>query len=179
MAEPEECRHPNSDCDARLLHPDSLRYCGQYDSLSQDTLRIVLDTNVLLAAVLSDQGASRQILQEGLDGSYIGLCSVALMLEYESVLNRPEHLLDSGLSESDVETLPDGASRAIQPVKFSYLWRPMLKDPNDEMILETAVNGEADLVVTMNLRHLEAGLNRFGIEALGPGPALTKIRKRR
>ena len=64
----------------------------------------------------------------------------------------------------------------IEPVRFSFLWRPQLKDPKDEMILETAVNGRTDLVVTMDLRHLKQGLKRFGILAAMPGPALRLMR---
>jgi predicted nucleic acid-binding protein len=131
------------------------------------------------AAVLSDRGASRQILLDGLARQYIWLCSVPLMLEYESVMKRPVHLDDSGLAANDIDVLLDSAAAVIHPVRFSYLWRPMLKDSKDEMVLETAVSGQAELVVTMDVRHLESGLHRFGIRALRPGDALRMIRRNR
>lgn len=137
----------------------------------------MLDTNIVLAAVLSDQGASRQILLDGLASQFNWVCSVALMLGYESVLKRSGHMVDSGLEVADVEALLNSVATVVEPVRLSFLWRPVLKDPNDEMVLETAVNGQADLVVTMDLRHLEMGLKRFGIRAMRPGPALKLLRQ--
>ena len=137
----------------------------------------MLDTNVLLAAILSKKGASRQIVTDGLDGRFIWSCSVALMFEYEAVLQRPEHLAKAGLLPNDIDRLLDTVAAIVEQVRLSFLWRPVLQDPNDEMVLETAVNGRVDLVVTMNLRHLALGLKRFGIPAMTPGPALRLMRQ--
>ena len=62
------------------------------------------------------------------------------------------------------------------PVEMRFLWRPQLKDPADEMVLETAVNGSADYLATFNLRHLREAAALFGIRAAVPGQVLRKIR---
>jgi len=77
------------------------------------------------------------------------LASVPLMLEYEAVLTRPEHLDACGLSSGDVNAVPEALAKVIIPVCLRFLWRPRLKDPADEMVLETAVNGQADWLVTL------------------------------
>jgi predicted nucleic acid-binding protein len=81
------------------------------------------------------------------------LASVFLMLHYESVLTRSEHLIAAGLSEGDVQVLLDAIALVATPVRISYLWRPMLPDPDDDLVLETAVNGHADAVIAFNRRH--------------------------
>ena len=147
--------------------------------IASSKMRLVLDTNILLASVFSASGASNRIVLDGLAQKYHWACSVALMLEYESVLKRPEHLRRSRIDSNGIDAILDAVAAVVEPVRFSFLWRPLLKDPNDEMVVETAVNGRADLVVTMNLRHLEPGLTRFGIPALGPGESLRILRKTR
>lgn len=82
------------------------------------------------------------------------LVSVPLMLEYEAVLTRPEHLQASGLTSEQVNHVLDALAKVLIPVRLRFLWRPRLKDIADEMVLETAVNGRADRLVTFNLRHL-------------------------
>lgn len=89
------------------------------------------------------------------------------------VLTRPEQLSSTGLVEQDVHALLD-AVVAI-PIRQYYWWRPQLDDANDEMLLETAVNGGADRLVTFNLRHLETAANSFGIRALTPPLAWREI----
>lgn len=64
----------------------------------------------------------------------------------------------------------------VEPVELHYLWRPQLGDPADEMVLETAINGQADCMVTRNLRHFQAAARQFGIEVVTPGEALRRIR---
>ena len=104
-------------------------------------MRWVLDTDVLVAAVRSESGASRQILRAGLLGGFRWLVSVPLFIEYEAVLSRPEQLAASGLSTADVKTLLDAVAVVIEPVRLAFLWRPQLRDPNDDMVIEAAVNG--------------------------------------
>ena len=140
-------------------------------------MRLVLDTDVMVAALRSDQGASRQLLLAALDRRFVLLVSVPLMLEYEAVLKRPEHLVASGLSVGDVDTVLDALAAVIEPVRLAFLWRPSLKDPSDEMVLETAVNGQAGRLVTFNLRHLAQAALRFGIHASSPGETWRKVRR--
>lgn len=138
-------------------------------------MRVVLDTDVLVAAFRSDQGASRQMLLGALDRRFVMPVSVPLMLEYESVLTRNEHLDAAGISAGDVEVVLDALAGVIEPVRLAYLWRPRLKDAADEMVLETAVNGMADRLVTFNLKHLGVAAGEFGIRAMRPGDALREL----
>jgi predicted nucleic acid-binding protein len=85
------------------------------------------------------------------------------MVEYEAVLTRSEHLKASGLAADEVNAILDAIARIAIPVDLRFLWRPLLKDPGDEMVLETAVNGAADRLVTFNERHMAAAARDFGI----------------
>jgi putative PIN family toxin of toxin-antitoxin system len=140
-------------------------------------VRLVLDTDVLVASARSDRGASRQLLLAALDGVFEVLISVPLIIEYEAVLARPEHLAESGLTTRDVSEVLDAVARVSIPVHLPFLWRPRLKDPADEMVLVTAVNGGADRLVTFNLRHLGSAAREFGIRAVLPRDAWKEIRK--
>ncbi len=138
----------------------------------------VMDTDALVAAVRSDRGASRVLLTAALERRYEVLASVSLMLQYESVLTRSEHLIAAGLSEGDVQVLLDAIALVATPVRISYLWRPMLPDPDDDLVLETAVNGHAEAVITFNRRHFEPAAARFGIEILAPAEAVRRLEGR-
>jgi len=100
---------------------------------------------------------------------------VPLVIEYEAVLTRPEHLEVSGLTSRQVNDVLDALVQVSTPVHLRFLWRPRLKDPADEMVLETAVNGAADWLVTFNLRHLVGAAREFGIRALRPCDAWREI----
>ena len=132
-------------------------------------MRLVLDTDVVVAALRSDQGASRQLLLAALDKRVVLLASVPLMLEYEAVLTRPEQLAQTGLTVEETNAVLDALAALIEPVALRFLWRPQLKDPSDEMVLETAVNGLVDRLATFNVRHLSEAAMRFGIRAALPG----------
>ena len=103
------------------------------------------------------------------------LASVPLFIEYEAVALRQEHLTAAGLSREEVGGLLDALAKVIRPVEIKYLWRPQLRDPDDEMVLEAAINGGADAIVTFNVRDFVAGAVRFGISAITPGEALIHI----
>jgi putative PIN family toxin of toxin-antitoxin system len=137
-------------------------------------MRLVLDTNVLVAAIRSDQGASRRLLVAALGRRCQLLVSASLLIEYESVLKRPEHRAASGASIEDIEGLLDGLARVAEPVEISYLWRPHLADPGDELVLEAAVNGGADVIATFDLRHLAAAA-RFGIAVARLGAIVHRL----
>jgi predicted nucleic acid-binding protein len=140
--------------------------------------RTVLDTDVLVAAVRSDRGASRFLLVAALERRYPVLVSVPLMLQYESVLTRPEHLEEAGISALDVDILLDALAVVVEPIRISYLWRPVLPDAGDDLVLETAVNGRGDIVVTFNRRHFEPAASPFGLEILAPADAVRRLRNR-
>ena len=139
-------------------------------------MRLVLDTDVMVAALRSDRGASRQLLVAALDRRVVALGSVPLMLEYEAVLTRPDQLNKTGLTIEETNAALDALASVIEPVRLCFLWRPQLKDPSDEMVLETAVNGRADRLVTFNLRHLRDRAAEFGIRAAPPGEIWREVR---
>lgn len=140
-------------------------------------LRLVLDTDVVVAALRSNRGASRQLLIGALDRDVELLLSVPLMVEYEAVLSRREHLAVIGLSSGQLGEILDALSVVAIPVRLSFLWRPRLKDPADEMVLETAVNGAADWLVTFNIRHLAEAALEFGIRVVKPGEAWKELQR--
>lgn len=141
-------------------------------------MRLILDTATMVAAIRSDAGASRRLLLAGLERRITLLASVPLMIEYQAVMTRPEHLEASGLSVEDVNVLLDAVAAVVEPVRLAFLWRPAVRDQNDDMVLEAAVNGRADAIVTFNLRDFGQVAERFGIETLAPGAAWRKVEKR-
>jgi predicted nucleic acid-binding protein len=136
-----------------------------------------LDTDAVVAAMRSPTGASAAILRAARQGRATLLLSVPLALEYEAVCRRAEHRLEAGLSEKQVEIFLDAIVALADPVPAHFLWRPQLRDPNDEMVLEAAVNGGADAVVTFNLRHYGPAASQFGVEVLLPREAIMRIKR--
>jgi putative PIN family toxin of toxin-antitoxin system len=134
----------------------------------------VLDTTVLVAALRSDAGASRKLVMAALDRRLVLLLSVPLMIEYEAVLSRPEHLHASGLSAPEVGVILDALAAVGEPVRLSFRWRPMLADPADDMVLETAINGRAEVLVTFNRRHFTKAGRLFQVTIASPGEALKR-----
>ena len=123
----------------------------------------------------SPGGASAALLRAVRRSESVLLLSVALMLEYESVCGRATHVLASGLTSREVRVYLDALAFLAEPVDIHFRWRPQLRDAGDEMVLETAVNGSADALVTFNSRDFENAASRFGIEVLSPTEALGRI----
>jgi putative PIN family toxin of toxin-antitoxin system len=139
-------------------------------------VRIVLDTGVIVAAMRNPAGASAEILRQIRADVLVAVTSVGLALEYESVCKRPEHRVASELSAEEVEIFLDAVIAMMEPVRSHFLWRPQLNDPGDELVLETAINGRAHLLVTFNEKDF-APARRFGIEVLVPRQALKRVRQ--
>lgn len=135
-----------------------------------------MDTDVVVAAMRSPTGASAGILRSVRQGQAFILMSVALAMEYEAVCRKAEHRLAAGLSQRAVGIFLDAVIALAQPVETHFLWRPQLRDPNDEMVLEAAINGRADALVTFNLRDFGTTPMRFGIEVLLPREVIGRIR---
>lgn len=135
-----------------------------------------MDTDTVVAAMRSPAGASAAILRAVRQNKVTLLLSVALALEYEAVCHRVEHRLAAGLSEPQVAIFADVLIAMAEPVETHFLWRPQLRDLNDEMVLEAAVNGRADILVTFNRRGFGLAPTRFGVEALPPRDAIGRIR---
>lgn len=139
--------------------------------------RVVLDTNVLVAAARSREGASFALLQALREGRYVALASVPLMLEYEAVLKRPEQLVPGLRTLATVDAFLEALSLRMEPVHLHYLWRPQLRDPADEMVLETALNGRADALVTLNVADFAAAA-RFHMPVMLPRQFWQRLQER-
>lgn len=133
-------------------------------------MRVVLDTDVIVSGVLSPRGASRQWLLSALRGDTRILISVPLAFEYEAVLKRPENLMRARAVVGEIDFLLGNLLFVAELVDIAFLWRPTLSDPGDDMVLEAAINGRADFLLTFNVRDFaEAAM--FGIKVERPGTA--------
>ncbi len=139
-------------------------------------LSIVLVTSVIVGALRSGQGAGNALLREVAQGNVELLATPALFFEYEEVLKRAEHRIVTGMSEDAMDRFLAALASACRPVEIRYRWRPQLPDANDEMLLETAVNGQADALVTYNLKHFRTASVRFGLRVMQPGTFLMEMR---
>ena len=139
-------------------------------------MKVVLDTDVVVAAMRSPRGASAAILRAARQGRVTLLASMPLALEYEAVCSRAEHRLAAGLSDREVKVFLTAVVALAEPVTTHFLWRPQLRDPGDEMVLEAAVNGHADALVTFNVRDFGIVPSQFGIEVLLPREAIRRIK---
>ena len=122
-------------------------------------------------------GASAAIIREARSGNITLLLTVALAMEYESVCKRTEHRDAAGLSAREVDIFVDAIIAMAQPVETYFLWRPQLRDANDEMVLEAAVNGKADILATFNRRHFGGIPERFGVSILLPRDVLRRLKQ--
>ncbi len=138
-------------------------------------MKCVLDPNILVAAIRSPQGASSALMKLTLTNKLSPLVSVPLFLEYESVLLRPEHLAASKLTKSKVLNFLDVLSGFVIPIEIFYLWRPQLRDMKDDMVLEVAVNGQADVIVTFNTKDFTAAVDKFNLDLMVPNQFLKEI----
>lgn len=137
----------------------------------------MLDTDVVVAAMRSPRGASAELPRRIDGGKAVMLLTVALALEYEATCTLAEHRLASGLSASDTALYVDGLIALAEPVRAFFRWRPQLRDPGDELVLDAAVNGRADAIVTFNEIHLREARKNFGIEVIRPAEALRRIKQ--
>ncbi len=138
-------------------------------------LRIVCDTDVMLAALVSAAGASRRLLLAVLDQRARLLLSTPLLLEYEAVLTRPRVLAMAEVTAVEVIAVLDELAALAVPVAFDYRWRPQARDPDDDMVIETAVNGAADVIASFNVTDMAAGAGRFGVLVERPALVLRRI----
>jgi predicted nucleic acid-binding protein len=134
--------------------------------------RVVIDTNVLAAGLRSRQGASYRLLTEVGRGKFEIALSVPLMLEYEDALLR--HAPATGLSRRDVDVVLDYFCSVAHLQTIFFLWRPLLPDPKDDLVLELAVAAGCRTVVTYNVRDFRGG-ESLGVSAQRPGPFLKDI----
>jgi putative PIN family toxin of toxin-antitoxin system len=136
---------------------------------------VILDTDVIVAAMRSPTGASAALLMAALDKQVTLLANVPLVIEYEATCSLAEHREAAGMNMNEVRQFLDAVAAMIEPVETHFLWRPRLRDPADEMVLEAAVNGQATAIVTFNLRDYGTVPNDFGVEVLRPGDVMRRL----
>ena len=134
--------------------------------------RVVLDTNVVVAGLRSRQGASFRLLSEVGRGKFEIALSVPLVLEYEDALLR--HAPATGLSRRDMDAILDYFCSVGHLQSIFFLWRPLLPDPKDDLVLELAVAAGCRTVVTFNVRDFR-GAEGLGVSAQRPGGFLKAI----
>lgn len=135
----------------------------------------MLDSSVVISAFRSRRGASNRLLALVDKGRVVPLATPALFLEYEEVLKRQEQRAVSGLSLEEVDTVLAALAALVEPVEVRFGWRPQLADADDEMVLEAAVNGRAEALVTHNLADFARAAPRFGLALLRPSELLERI----
>lgn len=135
---------------------------------------VVLDTSVVVAGLRSRRGASYQLLLELGDEHYEIAATVPLFVEYEKAV---ADLVHAGITDqADGEVILNYLTKVAHHHEVFYLWRPMLKDPKDEMVLEAAVASQSRALVTHNIRDFR-GSETLGIHILTPGEFLRRIRR--
>lgn len=134
--------------------------------------QIVIDTNVIVSALRSQRGASYKLLMEiGSDKFGINI-SVPLVLEYEDAAKRL--IGKTRLKKGDIDDVLDYICAEAKPWKIFYLWRPYLKDPKDDMVLELAVTSKCDFIITYN-KHDFQNIGTFGLQVVTPKEILKLI----
>ena len=132
---------------------------------------------MIVAALRSRTGASNAVLEQVARGRLTPLVSTALFLEYEDVVRRPEIRLATRMSEKEVAGFLAALASASEAVEVNFRWRPQLSDPKDELVLEVAVNGGADALVTHNIRDFEPAARLFGLRVLLPRDVQKELRR--
>jgi putative PIN family toxin of toxin-antitoxin system len=140
-------------------------------------VRIVLDTAALISAIRSGNGAAAEIVRLALLEELTLLMDYKLVCEYRDVALRPQHIAASARTPEDVEAVIDALESIATPVFVRTMQRPLSRDENDDMVLDVAINGHADAVITNNVKDFAIAAGRFGIRVLTPRGFLTEIRK--
>lgn len=134
-------------------------------------MKFVIDTNVVLSALFSKNGASHQLLRWLFQHEQrMNVVSIPLVLEYEDVLTRVENLQKyPPLTKNEIGLFIDDICAVSWHQTIYYLWRPYLPDPKDDMVLETAFNGHANYIITHNVRDFKQVTETFAIQPITPG----------
>lgn len=135
-------------------------------------MRVVIDTNVLVAALRSRRGASFRLVQRLGSPQFRPVISPPLCLEYEDVFRRSGLL--PGQTAEDIGDFLDYFLSECVECRIHFLWRPHLPDPKDDLVLELALAGNAPFIITHNTRHFP-GLDALGIQAVTPDDFLSRL----
>jgi putative PIN family toxin of toxin-antitoxin system len=139
--------------------------------------RVVVDTSIVVAGLRTRSGAGNAVLRLIASRRLVALATPPLFLEYEDVLKRPEQLLAHGLEPEDIDEFLAEFAALVEPIEVHFLWRPQTRDANDEMVLEAAINGRADALVTYNIPDFTSAGERFGIPIVVPAELLKKVKR--
>lgn len=139
-------------------------------------MRVVLDTNVLVSGIRSRRGASFQVLSLIGTGAFDIAISVPLVLEYESAMLR--HIDSTNLAEDDARDIVDYICSVASRQPIFFLWRPLLRDPSDDMVAEVAVASGCDALVTHNKKDFDA-LATLGLRVISPQELLHELGRSR
>jgi putative PIN family toxin of toxin-antitoxin system len=142
-------------------------------------VRIVLDTAALITALRSSKGAAAETIRLILHRRLTILMDCKLACEYRDVAMRSDHLAESGLSVAEVERFIRVLEALAEPVEIFERHRPLSNDQDDDMVLDVAINGHADAIVTNNVRHLRDPAKHFGVQVLTPRDLLLAMQKGR
>jgi putative PIN family toxin of toxin-antitoxin system len=140
-------------------------------------MKVVLDTSVIVSALRSQLGASSALLKLAASRSFEILATPALFLEYEEVVYRQEHRAIHGLSDERIEEFLRGLAAMMTPVRVYYQWRPQMLDADDELVLEAALNGRADRIVTHNIRDFLPATSKFQLTAITPATFIREVKE--
>ncbi len=134
--------------------------------------KIILDTNVLYAGLYSSSGASYQILRAIEEEKIQIVTSTTLIFEYEDILKRKRS--DLGFTDQEIEAILDNLCDLSDFQKIYFLWRPYLKDPKDDHVLEVAVASQTKIIVTHNIKNFQ-NIDKFGIDVVRPKDFLKEV----
>ncbi len=139
-------------------------------------MKIVCDTNVWLSALTSNQGASYRLVRWLFEQPQNLHCvSTAFVLELEDVFLRPQNRQRMPqFSEEALISFLDDICHTSHPQSIYFLWRPQIKDPKDDMVLELVANAQADVLITFNQKDFQAAAEKFQFELLSPYEFLQK-----
>ncbi len=141
-------------------------------------MRTVLDTSVLITALRSSTGAAAETIRLVLQGRLTILMDLKLACEYREVALRAEQLKGSGKSRTETGAILDALEAVAEPFFVAFQYRPLSPDPNDDMVLDVAINGNADAILTSNTKHFRAAADRFHLAVWTPAELLSRFRKR-
>ncbi len=134
--------------------------------------KIVIDTNIIISALLSSRGAAFKLISLVGKGHYNYVLSVPLLIEYEDVLKRKNSKILLSLESKN--NILDRLCFHAELREIFYLWRPYLNDPKDDLVLELAVESNCDSIITYNLKDFK-NIDKFGLEAITPKAFLQQI----
>jgi len=141
------------------------------------TVKVVLDTAALISAIRSSTGAAAEIVRLAAVGKLTLLIDYKLVCEYRDVALRPQHIAASGRASEEAEAIIEMLESIATPVLVRIMHRPLSQDGNDDMVLDVAINGQADAVATNNIKDFRTAAERFGIQSLTPREFLIAFRK--